>query len=164
MIHSPSPKLTQRQCRFDAVRSGLAFGVSLLLAQLQAMPSASHAQVVTFAQDDLSVRSLEPGTPFERELAGGQSHIYRLKLAADEYVKLEVDQRGVDVTIKFLGPDGKQLLQVDAEVRTRGKETVEEVAETAGDYRLVIQSKVKNADVGDYEVRIAELRVASEND
>jgi CHAT domain-containing protein/tetratricopeptide (TPR) repeat protein len=120
--------------------------------------------MVSLAQDDPPVRSLEPGTAIAQELAGGQSQVYRLALGADQYVKLEVDQRGVDVVIKLIAPDGKQLSEFDSESRTHGKETVEELAETAGDYRLLVESKLKDADTGRYEIRIEELRAATEND
>src|SRR5262249_30137403 len=164
MAQSPSPRLERGQRCFSAFRCGFAFLISLLLAQVQVFRFAAHAAVISFAQDVSPVRSLEPGTPIERELAGGQSHVYRFMLAPSQYVKLDVDQRGVDVTIKLSGPDGKQILDVDAESTTHGKETVEEVATTAGDYRLVVQPKLKDANAGRYEIRIEELRAATEND
>ena len=37
-----------------------------------------------------------PVQPVERELAGGQAHSYTVTLAAGEFVRVIVEQRGVD--------------------------------------------------------------------
>src|SRR5262245_17705007 len=40
---------------------------------------------------------LELGKTVSRELAGGQAHSYRITLAAGEYLRVVVEQRGIDV-------------------------------------------------------------------
>ena len=71
----------------------------------------------------LDVRPLEPGTPIERELAGGQSHSYQLTLTADQYLLVVVEQRGIDVVVQLLGPDDKQIMEFDSEIRDYGQRT-----------------------------------------
>jgi len=115
-------------------------------------------------QDDLQVQLLEWDKPIERELAGGQSHSYQLSLDAGQYANLVVDQRGIDVVIRLLGPDGKQIAEFDSESRLRGQESVSLVAEEAGSYRLIAQPKKKLAPAGRYEIRIVEVRAATAND
>src|SRR5215470_3808792 len=110
------------------------------------------------------VQALEPGKPHRRELAGGQQHTYRIRLAADQFLKAVIEQDGIDVVARLLGPDGKQIMRSDTESRLRGSETVEHVAEAEGDYRLVVQPGRKEAPEGAYEIRIEELRAATEND
>ena len=44
------------------------------------------------AQTNSMIGSLEPGKPVERELAGGQTHEYRIELPAGQYFHVVVDQ------------------------------------------------------------------------
>src|SRR5262249_57812208 len=116
----------------------------------------------TGGEDD--VQTLEPGKPHRRMLAGEQRHTYRIRLAADQFLKAIIEQRGIDVAARLLGPDGKQIMRLDSESRLLGSETVEHVAESEGDYWLVVQPRRKEAPAGAYEIRVEELRAATEND
>jgi CHAT domain-containing protein/Tfp pilus assembly protein PilF len=148
--------------------------ISLLLIQIQAFPGAPYVvkeikryvALVSPAQGSQQTQQLDPGKAIERGLESGESHYYayQLTLAAGQYAKLMVEQRGIDVVVKLFGPDGKQLSQFDSEFRIQGQETVELVAEEAGSYRLDISAKYKNAAAGRYEIRLLELRSATEND
>src|SRR6266508_531090 len=116
------------------------------------------------ADDEKEARLLEPGKPHRRELAGGQRHVYRIRLAADQFLKAVIEQDGIDVVARLLGPDGKQIMEFDSERRLRGRETVAQVAEGEGDYRLVVQPRQKAAQAGAYEIQIEELRAATDAD
>jgi CHAT domain-containing protein len=118
----------------------------------------------TAAQATQDVRPLEPGKPIARELAGGQSHTYQIRLTEGQYLNVIVEQRGVDVVVRLLGPDGKQIAEFDSEIRQQGEETVSQVAEVSGSYRLNVQAKQKEAPTGRYEIRVVELRAATEKD
>jgi CHAT domain-containing protein/Tfp pilus assembly protein PilF len=143
---------------------GLALSVSLPFIQIQASPDQLCATVVTQAQENQHPQQLEPGKPLERELAGGQSHSYQIAPGAGQYVKLAVEQRGIDVEVKLFGPDGKQNTQFDSEAGLREKETVEWVAEEAGSYRVDVLAKQKEAAAGQYEIKVVGLRLATVND
>ena len=112
------------------------------------------------AQAAQEPQTLAPGTPVEREIAGGQTHTYQLTLAAGQYLHVVVDQRGIDVVVGLFGPDGKQIIEVDSPNGTQGPEPVFLVTEAAGSYRLEVRSLEKEAKPGRYEVKIAELRPA----
>jgi tetratricopeptide (TPR) repeat protein len=114
--------------------------------------------------DENDVRVLEPGKPHQRELSGGQRHTYRIELGAGQFLKAVVEQDGIDVAAQVFGPDGKQILEVDTEWRPHGEESVWQVAEAAGVYRLVVLSRQQGALAGRYEARIEELRAATDND
>src|SRR5262249_54340388 len=114
--------------------------------------------------DEKDVRALEPGKPIKRELAGGEQHTYKIGLAADQFLKAVVEQDGIDVVVQVSGPNGKQILEFDSESRPRGQEPVSLVAETAGEYRLVVQIKRKDSSAGSYEIRTEELRTATDTD
>ena len=51
---------------------------------------------------------LEPGAQIEKEIAGGETHYYRVVLVAGQYLRVAVEQRGVEVTtsLLFAAPSG----------------------------------------------------------
>jgi CHAT domain-containing protein len=86
-------------------------------------------------------------------------------LSAGQYLKVIVEQRGVDVVIRLVGPAGKQLTEVDnGPDGTQGMESISGVADTAGEYRLEVMVLDKEAPSGRYQIRIEELREASQKD
>ncbi|HZS07392.1 MAG TPA: CHAT domain-containing protein [Blastocatellia bacterium] len=110
------------------------------------------------------VRALEQGKPVERELKGGESHAYRVTLGSAQFVRVVVDQRGIDVAIRFSGPDGKQLTEVNLSPNTRGTDPACWIAETAGDYQIEISAAGKEAPRGRYQLSLAELHPATGQD
>jgi CHAT domain-containing protein/lipopolysaccharide biosynthesis regulator YciM len=171
-MNLPHSRSTQCKYRLLVVCIGLALSAGPSLLQIQASPAAFHGikdvkldpGVVTPAWENQQARQLEPGRPIERELTGGQSHSYQVTLTADQYAKVVVEQRGIDVEMKLSGLDGKQITRCDSETWTRGQETVEWVAEEGGNYRLDVAANYKNSEAGRYEIQVAEIRVATEND
>lgn len=110
------------------------------------------------------IRSLTVSVSLEREMAGGQSHSYRITLAEGQYLEAIVEQRGIDVVVIVVAPDGQKLLEVDSPNGTQGPEPVWVIAETAGEYRLEVRSLEKNAAAGRYEVLVKQLRAPTEQD
>ncbi|HKP14299.1 MAG TPA: tetratricopeptide repeat protein [Blastocatellia bacterium] len=124
---------------------------------------SARASLTAPAQNPPEVRQLEAGKPIERELQGGQSHVYQIQLAAGQYLGVLVEQRGIDVAITVSGPDGKPLAEVDGPNGALGPERVGVMADAAGGYRLDVHS-AEDAPPGRYEIRITERREATAND
>ncbi|HSG39908.1 MAG TPA: hypothetical protein VLE27_09755, partial [Thermoanaerobaculia bacterium] len=57
---------------------------------------------------------LELGRPVVRDLAGGGSHTYLVRVEEGQYVRLTADQRGIDVELHLLAPDGSEVRMVDS--------------------------------------------------
>jgi CHAT domain-containing protein/Tfp pilus assembly protein PilF len=110
------------------------------------------------------VRTLEPNKPIGRELAGGETHYYEIVLTSDQYLSAVVEQQGIDVVVKVIGPDGRQFAEVDSPNGAQGPEPVFLLTETAGRYQVNVQSLEKDAARGRYEIRIKELRSATADD
>ena len=105
------------------------------------------------------------GRPVSREMQGGEQHTYQVKLTAGQYARVVLDQKGIDVVLALLGTDGKRVVQVDNNLSgTRGMEVVSLVAEVSGDYVFDVRSLEEGASAGRYEIRIDELRAATEAD
>jgi CHAT domain-containing protein len=173
MTH-PLPRSTEREYRLRNVFSSLVLSIISLLPiiiEVQASPAARnssteinrYAVMFSPAQANQQTR-LEMSKPIELGLGGGEAKNYQLTLIPGQYAMLVVEQRGIDVIVKVIGPDGKQISQFDSEFRTQGRETVELVAEGAGNYRIEVVSKYKNAEAGRYEIQLVQLHQATEND
>src|SRR5262245_2804721 len=161
MTSSLAPGSPQDKYRSFAVSWGLVLiiGMSSIRSAVPREPNQNEAR-----QDDRQVQRLERDKPIERELAGGQSHSYQLSLDAGQYVKLVIEQRGIDVMAQLSGPDGKLITEFNSESRNQGQETVEQVAEAAGSYRLKVRPRLEGAAAGKYEIRIEEIRNATDID
>jgi len=102
------------------------------------------------------VDALDPGRPVEREIAGGETHAYRITLAAGQCLRVIVEQRSDDLIMTLYAPDGRQIGAYDC--RWSGAEPVSVIAAAAGNYRLTIGAIQKAATRAAYQVRVEELR------
>jgi hypothetical protein len=110
--------------------------------------------------------SLQPGTPIERTLAAGQTHSYNVSLEQDQILQLVVEQRGIDVVVRVFSPAGQRLGEFDSPNGTDGPENVSVIAEATGAYRIDVAplGQMENLAPGRYEIKIVELRKATEEE
>jgi CHAT domain-containing protein len=114
-------------------------------------------------QDSPDVITLELGKPVERELSGGQKHFYQVVLSQGQYARLEMKENGANIAWVFQRPDGQTINEWTPYVPYAKVLAIPQVAETSGIYRLEIHTFAKAAP-GRYQLRLAELRPATEND
>ncbi|MBI4752259.1 MAG: tetratricopeptide repeat protein [Acidobacteria bacterium] len=100
----------------------------------------------------------------EHDLNGGEKHAYPLKLKANDYVKLVVEQRGIDVVVRLIGPDGTPLQEEDSPNGVQGPEPLSFIAEKGGRYQLEIESLEKDAPSGRYALKLDTRRKATKQD
>ncbi|MBI1762550.1 MAG: CHAT domain-containing protein [Acidobacteria bacterium] len=110
-----------------------------------------------------SPQPLEPGKPVEKEIAGGQTHSYRINAAAGQCLRLTVEQLDADVALALFGAGEPALVELDFFLEGR-PETLVWIAPAAGTFRLEIASPEKTAPRGNYRVTLLELRAATERD
>jgi CHAT domain-containing protein/predicted negative regulator of RcsB-dependent stress response len=109
--------------------------------------------------DEKNISALKQGKPVERELAAGQADYYQLTLAVNQYAKVVIEQRGIDVAITLFAPDGKKLAKSDSPYGAKGTESILYIAETPGEYRLEVRALDFNPfSPGRYEIKLEELR------
>jgi CHAT domain-containing protein/tetratricopeptide (TPR) repeat protein len=136
-------------------------------AQLKFLQSLSFQQEKAgagAAPGGAETQALDPGHSIEREISGGQSHSYRITLDAGKYLRIRLDQRGIDVTVALLTPDGKVVAESRSDSGNFGPETVSFVAEGPIEVRLEVRAPDWEAPSGPYEVKIADLRMGTEED
>jgi hypothetical protein len=120
----------------------------------------------TVAQLPAANTPLQAGQSIERTLGAGQSHNYTVNLDEGQFLQLVVDQRGIDVIVRVFSPRGKRLGEFDSPNGDEGPENVTVVAITAGTYRIEVAplGQTYNATPGRYEIRITEIRKATEQE
>ena len=173
---SRKPATKHTRCWQTTRRSG-AVSLLVIFIVLACLPSdfTARPKAQNVDQSPGSVQQatgLEPGKPIESELAGDAIHAYSIQLTAGQFVKVIVDQRGIDLVVMAFGPDGKQLAWVDSPTAGKGPETVLILAEVSGIYRLEVRSvEVMGAGgsyevnaTGRYEVKIDSLRATVADD
>ncbi len=126
---------------------------------LQSVTNQSGAQQV-----NKDATSLEIGKPIERELQPNEAHTYQVNLSLNQYLRVVVDQRGIDVVVRLFNPDGKKIAEVDSPNGEHGPEPVSVVGDQTGSYRLEVRSRETHVQPGRYEIKIEEIRPAIQQD
>ena len=107
---------------------------------------------------------LEPGRAIEQPLAGKAQHRYALTLRQNERAEISALQRGLDVVIRVVAPDGKVLGEFDDEARGGREEHAEVVAVAGGNYTLIVSATWPKIASGAYAIRLAGTRDATDDD
>lgn len=107
--------------------------------------------------------ALELGKPVERELAGGERHSYHVILSEGQFMKVEVADHGTDVGVTFQLPNGETMAPWQPTGGQVQIKPVSYVGESGSVYRLIVYAS-KKAAPGRYEIRLAELRPANDDD
>ena len=104
------------------------------------------------------------GTSIERTLSPGEQHTYTLALRAGDLATFVVEQRGVDVSVRCLDPQGRLLAEIQNDYRRNGEERPTIAAAATGTYSLVVRSAFRGQGSGAYTIRIADIRPATDDD
>jgi hypothetical protein len=113
-----------------------------------------------------AVTTLQVGTPIERTLGAGQAHSYNITLDPNQYLQLVVDQHGIDVIVRVFSPTGRKIGEFDSPNGDDGPENVSVLAIDGGAYRIEVAPLGQNLNPppGKYEIKITELRKATEEE
>src|SRR5262249_16506909 len=129
------PTSTLQSCGLNSIRwtplktNLLRVGAPAVTGLSPGAPPSTERGAAPGVQESICV---EPGKPVERELSGGQSHSYKLAMVSGQYSRIVIEQRGIDVVVALLTPDGKKISEVDSNPVIEGSETVLTVAEVTG--------------------------------
>ena len=107
----------------------------MLTGKLRWLPLAFCLLCVTAYGQEMK---LEPGNPVERQIAGGESHIYQINLTAGQFARFRLEQRAIDAALILNAPDGKQLVEMNL-TRAGDEESLSLEAVVSGDYHLTVR-------------------------
>ncbi len=102
--------------------------------------------------------------PQEHEISGGDIDVYHIRLAADQFIRVVTDQRGIDVVVSLFDPVGRPLIEVDSPTYDFGPEVLEALVEAPGDHRFEVRAGGSAGAAGSYRVGIEALRPAVGDD
>src|SRR2546422_5021812 len=137
---SPISDDRRRRISFRRLANLLNLFLLFSLLSIQGAPQEPNG-----AGNEKDIRMLEPGQSIKRELAVGQEHAYQIRLSVDQFLKVAIEQQGIDVLAQVMAPDGKQITEFDSESSLWGKESASLVAKAPGDYRLIVHPTQKRA-------------------
>ncbi|HEU4389138.1 MAG TPA: tetratricopeptide repeat protein [Blastocatellia bacterium] len=104
-----------------------------------------------------------PQAPIDREIKRGDTHSYRIALAADQYLQVSVEQVSINLLVRVSGPR-ERLLEVDSELLIGKTERVFLVAESEGEYRFELLPAGGLKASGSYRIAVEALRPAAGED
>jgi CHAT domain-containing protein len=111
------------------------------------------------------VQVLIPGAPpVEREINGGERHLYHVELIAGQFAQITVEQLGVDVSLSLCTGDGHRLSDVDRQSGSAGPEQLSVIAPADGTYLLQVKPLPDTTLKGSYRVEVAPLRKPENTD
>ena len=111
------------------------------------------------------VPTLKKGEALRRELAGSDApHIYKVHLTSGQYLRVSVEQQGINVELTIFDAQDKPLVVMDSPSGAHGPEYASAIADSSADYRVEIKSTEKWANAGNYEILVEELREAVPED
>ncbi len=102
--------------------------------------------------------------PFQDQLTPGETHTYRIEVAAGDFLHIVVDQQGVDVEASLLDPGGIRRIRMDRPIDVYGPEPLMAIAKEAGGYTVEVVAASGKRPEGRYEIRIEHLRPATTDD
>ena len=104
------------------------------------------------------------GARVEQTLGPGVSSEFRVTLGKGEFLRVGVEQRGVDVVLSAFGPDGRRVVRVDRAGGQFGREPISIVARRSGEYRIRIEPFAGTTVPGLFAIRVEERRMARDGD
>ncbi|MBI4748444.1 MAG: CHAT domain-containing protein [Acidobacteria bacterium] len=146
-----------RKVLTPAILPLVLFGILLVFP----LTIIGSSQPVSFQQhDELPIHMLTPGMPVTGILTGGKPQVYGMDCLAGQFVKVVVDQKGVDAQITLFTPEGKRILIMNRTIN--GEETAVFVTETPGIHQVLLSgNRRKSSNSDSYELKLPEMRGAT---
>lgn len=93
-------------------------------------------------------------------IASGETHYRSFELAAGDFLQAAIDQIGIDLAVRLLGPDGEETIRVDSPNGKYGLEELVEIVSEPGSYRFEVMAP-RGAGSGHYRVQETAPRPAT---
>lgn len=107
--------------------------------------------------------SLTDGLVLERDLKGGETHVYPVDLQAGQFLRVRVQEEGIDLAVRLLDSTGAVLTGVDGLVAGHSDEDLMAVLSTSGHYQIEVRAPAKAAP-GRYRLRVEGPRAAGDQE
>jgi hypothetical protein len=101
---------------------------------------------------------LELQNPVEREIGPGQVDVFTVDAAGGQFLRIVAEQKGVDVVVRIVAPDGKVLVIADRSNYSFGPESASAIAPLPGSIQIQVEKHPLIAETGRYAVELTDLR------
>jgi CHAT domain-containing protein/Flp pilus assembly protein TadD len=98
--------------------------------------------------------ALTDGLTLERDLQKGETHSYPVELQTGQFLRVVVQEIGVDVIVRLFDPKGIEITGTDGPVGGSSAEDLAAVAATSGLYRIDVQAENSQFPQGRYRLRV----------
>jgi len=117
------------------------------------------------AQVEPTPQTLTPDQTIERQIAGGESHTYQITLKAGQFIRVVVDQKGIDLTLTLAAKQGDAgKLIAEANLTRIDMESLSYEATVSGDYLFTIRALGATTLNGKYQARLEQKDAAAAKD
>ncbi len=141
---------------------GLAASALVIISLLLLPFYLNHFKPTRQTHVNDTVRLLAENETIQDELAFGKSRSYGISLIANQYLRISLEQRTINLRTFLYTSDGSPLIELNC--RCDGPIPISMIARNSGTYRLEIHSQDGDSTSGYYRVWIEELRQVNPQD
>lgn len=142
----------------------LLLSVTAVVGQRAAVQPRRDVRAAKAVGDSGRLRRLEYGATARWPLVGGESHVYLVGAPAGHYLRVEVEQQGIDVVLSLLSANGSVTIRADNANGTRGVESVSLASTSDETFRVKVEAREPRAKPAFYSIKIAEQHIATAED
>lgn len=110
------------------------------------------------------VSRLAAGVPVERDIKGGDVHLFEVSLEAGQYARLVVRRRGVDLLVTVAAPGGRNTTTYENPAGPESPLGLSIIAGAAGTHTVEVRPVEKWAASGRYEIQLEAVRAPGPED
>lgn len=147
--------MSQQQATINSLRPRNYLNKFLYISLLftaSLLPSALILQSPAIAQ-----------TEKNQTIQNGEARNFPITLQAGQFVRILVEQQGIDLVVTLLSPEGKEIATSDSPNEGEGLEVISTIATISGEYKLLLRSLDAKSS-GKFSFTIEDLRTATEAD
>jgi CHAT domain-containing protein/Tfp pilus assembly protein PilF len=97
-----------------------------------------------------------------KEMNGGESHWYKIQSGDSYYLRVVVEQKGIDVIVTLYDSTKNKLTEIANPNGTQGAEILSYIIEKSGDYLIEVKSPAKESPKGIYLIELEKLNPVTE--
>jgi CHAT domain-containing protein len=112
--------------------------------------------VNTFSQNEPTLLTLN--TPLEIEVTKKESKFFEVQLLANQTARIEVEQKGIEVSLKASDPTGQVFIAFQSPSGRFGNELMFVTAAETGDYKIEVQPWHFGRTGGKFVINLSEIR------
>ncbi len=120
-----------------------------------------YAVFEIYAQD---TPTLVLSQQIEREIKGGEKHFFTVEIGTNQTAKIEIEQKGIDVSLAAIKPDGERFIESESPSGLLGKDSILVTAAADGAYKIEVSPADPKANVGKYKIKLTEIRATIPQD